>query len=133
MSYSAQKKGPEAPYRRARWPKATGPPQELEVWGAERPKLLVFLELVFLDLVISINKDGFLQTDLHTKPNTKNSLLLPSSCHPPAVTRGSVYGLVLRVNRNCSTQEAADLRYEELAARLRQREYPETIISAGRR
>ena len=49
----------------------------------------------------------------------------------PAVTRGSVYGLALRVNRNCSTAEAADLRYEELAARLRQREYPETVIAAG--
>jgi hypothetical protein len=88
-------------------------------------------EVVFLDLVISINKDGFLQTDLHTKPNAKNSLLLQSSCHPPSVTRASIYGLALRVNRNCSNPEAADLRYEELAARLRQREYPETVIAAG--
>ena len=75
-------------------------------------------EVIFLDLAISIDKDGFLQTKLNTKPNAKNSLLLPSSCHPPSVTRGSVYGLALRVNRNCSTQEAADLRYKELAARL---------------
>ena len=88
-------------------------------------------EVIFLDLVISIDKDGFLQTKLHTKPNAKNSLLLPSSCHPPSVTRGSVYGLALRVNRNCSTQEAADLRYKELAARLRQREYSEEVITAG--
>jgi hypothetical protein len=87
--------------------------------------------VVFLDLVITTDKDRFLQTDLFLKSNAKNSLLLPSSCHPPSVTRASVYGLALRVNRNCSTPEAADLRYEEVAARLRQREYAETVIEAG--
>ena len=88
-------------------------------------------EVVFLDLVITINSEGFLTTDLHTKPNAKNALLLPSSCHPPSVTRASVYGLALRINRNCSTPEAAERRYTELAAKLKQREYTDTVITSG--
>ena len=88
-------------------------------------------EVVFLDLVIKNNEEGFLVTDLHTKPNAKNSLLLPSSCHPPTVTRASVYGLALRINQNCSTPETAEKRYEELAARLKQHEYSDAVIKAG--
>ena len=88
-------------------------------------------EVVFLDLTISIDRQGYLQTDLYSKPNAKNSLLLPTSCHPPSVTRSSIYSLALRVNRNCSTQEATDLRYSELEARLKQRGYRQTIITAG--
>ncbi len=49
--------------------------------------------VVFLDLTITIDAQGFLQTDLYTKPNAKNSLLLPSSCHRLTVTRSSVYSL----------------------------------------
>ena len=37
--------------------------------------------VVFLDLTISIDENGYLQTDLYTKPNAKNGLLLPSSAH----------------------------------------------------
>jgi hypothetical protein len=60
-------------------------------------------KMVFLDLIITIDEEGFLRTDLHTKPNTKNKLLLPSSAHPPSVTRSSVYSLALRIRRICSS------------------------------
>ena len=46
-------------------------------------------KLNFLDMTIKIEK-GFLQTRLFVKENTKNVLLLPSSCHLPSVTRGTV-------------------------------------------
>jgi hypothetical protein len=88
-------------------------------------------KVIFLDLVISIDGEGYLQTDLHTKPNAKNTLLLPSSCHKPSVTRSSVFSLALRITRICSTPEAAQKRYEELAERLREREYSEAVITAG--
>ena len=87
--------------------------------------------VIFLDLIISIDSRGFLQTDLHIKPNAKNTLLLPSSCHRPSVVRSSVYSLALRITRICSSKEAADRRYEELAGRLREREYSEAVIEAG--
>ena len=56
--------------------------------------------VVYLDLVISLDTEGFIQTTLHRKPNTVNQLLLPSSAHPPHVTRSTVYSLGLRVKRN---------------------------------
>ena len=88
-------------------------------------------KVVFLDFEITIDSDGFLQTDFHTKPNAKNTLLLPSSIHKPSVTRSSVYSLALRINRICSSSEGAEKRYDELAAKLREREYREEVIQAG--
>jgi hypothetical protein len=88
-------------------------------------------KLVFLDLIITIDEQGFLRTDLHTKPNTKNRLLLPSSAHPPSATRSSVYSLALRIRRICSSEEAAEVRFGELAARLKERHYSEAVIQAG--
>ena len=87
--------------------------------------------VVFLDLTITIDHLGFLHTDLYTKPNAKNSLLLPSSCHRPTVTRSSVYSLALRIRRICSTEEAAEKQFQKLAERLRERQYSEAVISAG--
>ena len=87
--------------------------------------------VVFLDLTITIDRFGYLQTDLYMKPNTKNSLLLPSSCHRPTVTRSSVYSLALRIRRICSTEEAAERQFIKLAERLRERQYAEAVISAG--
>ena len=87
--------------------------------------------VVFLDLVITINSAGYLETDLYSKPNLKNCLLLPSSCHRPSVVRGIVYGLALRIRRICSTEERAEAQFKKLAERLRERDYSEAIISAG--
>lgn len=56
----------------------------------------------FLDTVISISEDGFLQTTLFTKPGKKCNYLLPSSCHPSHVTKNIPYSLALRLKRICS-------------------------------
>ena len=56
----------------------------------------------FLDLMVTIDDQGFLQTDIYYKLNVKNQLLLPSSCHPQRTTRNSVYSLGLRIRRNVS-------------------------------
>ena len=78
-------------------------------------------KVVYLDMIIWIDEEGFIQTDLYTKPNSKNALLLPSSAHKPSVTRSSVYSLALRVNRICSIPVLAEQRYKELAEKLRER------------
>ena len=64
--------------------------------------------VVFLDLTITFDDHGFLQTNLYRKLNANNSLLLPSSCHRPTFTRSLVYSLVLRIRRICSTEAAAE-------------------------
>ena len=122
----------------------------LGLWSGSRIELIEFLQtmnsvdgdikftseinwdenkLVFLDLTITIDENGYLQTDLYTKPNAKNGLLLPSSAHKPSVTRSSVYSLALRIIRICSQEEDKDKRLEELAAKLRMRD--DAVIEAG--
>ena len=47
----------------------------------------------FLDLSISIDDGGSIQTTLYTKPNLKVQYLLPSSCHPSHITKNIPYSL----------------------------------------
>ena len=47
------------------------------------------------------------------------------------MTRASVFSLALRITRICSKEEEADHRFQELATRLREREYSEAVISSG--
>ena len=85
----------------------------------------------FLDVTISIDDQGFLRTDLYTKPNTLNQLLLPTSAHPPSVTRGSVYSLAIRLRRICCTDELFELRASQLKQRLLERGYATETVDAG--
>ena len=84
-----------------------------------------------MNTTIFLDAKGYLQTDVYTKPHAKNSLLIPSSCHPPGVVRAIVYGLALMYVRICSTEEARERRLDMLAARLRQRSYSKAVIQAG--
>ena len=48
-------------------------------------------------------KDGFIETDLYTKPSNKHHYLSISSCHPQHTKRSIPYSLVLR--RICSNDD----------------------------
>jgi peptide-methionine (R)-S-oxide reductase len=50
----------------------------------------------FLDTSSSLSED-VLSTDLYSKPTDTNQYLLPSSCHPPHVTRSIPYNQALRI------------------------------------
>ena len=41
----------------------------------------------FLDLMVSVDKKGFIQTDLYRKETDCIQYLLPSSCHPAHITK----------------------------------------------
>ena len=58
--------------------------------------------VVFLDLIIWVDDSGYIQTDLHTKENAKNSYLLPHSNHPSHICKNIPYSLAYRIKRNCS-------------------------------
>ena len=87
--------------------------------------------IIFLDTVVYIDEEGYLQTSLYVKKNMKNCLLLPSSCHLPSVTSGTVYGLALRVRRIASVEVEAQKAFKELEEKLLRREYNRTIVMAG--
>jgi hypothetical protein len=59
----------------------------------------------FLDTSSSLS-EGELSTDLHSKPTDTNQYLLPSSCHPPHVTKSIPYSQALRIRRICSTNKS---------------------------
>ena len=84
--------------------------------------------VVFLDLVIKVDEDGFIQTDIHTKANSKNTYLLPKSNHPSHICANIPYSLAYRVKRNCSRPEMVEQRLEELKEKLLQRDYRQRII-----
>ena len=88
-------------------------------------------KIAFLDTMISIDSDGFLQTDIYHKPNTVNQLLSPRSAHPSFVTRSSVYSLALRLKRICSKEEWFEKAAKELEEKLRVRGYKKAVVEAG--
>jgi peptide-methionine (R)-S-oxide reductase len=59
----------------------------------------------FLDTSSSLS-EGELSTDLHSKPTDTNQYLLPSSWHPPHVTKSIPYSQALRIRRICSTNKS---------------------------
>ena len=59
----------------------------------------------FLDTSNSLS-EGVLSTDLYSKPTDTNQYLLPSSCHPPHVTKSIPYSQALRIRRICSTDKS---------------------------
>ena len=56
----------------------------------------------FLDMVIWIDHNGYLQTDLYQKPGKKCQYLIPTSAHPTPTTQGIPYSLAYRLRRICS-------------------------------
>ena len=86
----------------------------------------------FLDVRITIGADNKIHTTLYMKPNTKNQLLLPSSAHPPFVTKSSAYSLFLRLRRICSEEETFDEEADKLEARLQNRQYKKEVVRAAR-
>ena len=53
----------------------------------------------YLDITITINSQGYIETDLFTKPSLKNQLLLPYSAHPPFIPKNIVYSLAVGLVR----------------------------------
>ena len=85
----------------------------------------------YLDIPITINDQGYIETDLYTKPNLKNQLLLPYSAHPPFITKNIVYSLAVRLVRIVSDPAQREVRFKQLADRLRTRYHSPGGIKAG--
>ena len=80
---------------------------------------------------IYVYNDGFIQTDLFTKPNMKCQYLLPTSNHPDHVSKNIPYSLAYRLRRICSEEENFHLRLKELKQLLLERGYRHQVIEAA--
>ena len=78
-----------------------------------------------------MDEEGFVQTDLYRKPNTKNNYLLPSSAHPNHIFKNIPYSLAHRVVRACSRLEDRSERLEELAQLLLDRGYRRGVVRSA--
>ena len=67
---------------------------------------------------VSIDEEGFIQTDLYTKETAKVLYLLPSSSHPGHITKNIPYSLGYRLLRICSVPIQFLKRLEELLTRF---------------
>ena len=75
-----------------------------------------------LDLTLSF-VEGFIQTDIYSKPTDNHIYLLRNSAHPAHCSKAIPYGVATRVRRNCSTSEAFEKRSHEYQSYLINRGY----------
>ena len=85
-------------------------------------------KIEFLDLQISI-EEGKLETNLYIKPSNLQLYLDYFSNHPQHCKVGMVYSLALRIIERCSKQKDADVHFENLKEKLKEKNYPEQVIN----
>ena len=94
---------------------------------------LLHRSTAFLDILISL-KDGFLKTDIHTKPTDSHAYLPNSSCHPRHVVKNIPYSQFLRLRRLCADTEVFNARCDEMEGRfLRRGHHLKNVQEAGAR
>ena len=70
-----------------------------------------------LDLTLSL-VDGYIQTDIYSKPTDNHIYLLRNSAHPGHCSKAIPFGVATRVRRNCSSSEAFEKRCIEYQSYL---------------
>ena len=81
----------------------------------------------FLDISISL-ENGFLVTDVYTKPTDSHAYLHPRSCHPRHIIKNIPYSMFLRLRRLCSKEETFKKRCEEWTGYFLSRGYKKTAV-----
>ena len=82
----------------------------------------------FLDTVVSIDQNGYIQTDLYKKPTDTAAYLLPQSCHPGHITKNIPYSLAFRLKRICSQNTSFMAHLKSLNRDLLKRGYTQKIL-----
>ncbi|XP_056387100.1 uncharacterized protein LOC130282654 isoform X1 [Hyla sarda] len=82
----------------------------------------------FLDIQIQADANGFIQTNLHRKSTSANTVLHASSAHPTHLIRNIPIGQFLRARRLCSTEQDFEMQARDLEKRFRERGYSNRSI-----
>ena len=85
-------------------------------------------KLNVLDVTLHL-VDGFIQTDVYSKPTDSHLYLSPSSAHPKHVFKAIPFGVALRLRRNCSKDCFLNKRLKEYKGYLVDQGYPEELVS----
>ena len=73
--------------------------------------------------------NGFIQTDVYSKPTDSHLYLPPSSAHPKHVFKAIPFGVASRLRRNCSEDIFLNKRLEEYKGYLVDQGYPAELVS----
>jgi hypothetical protein len=91
---------------------------------------LVYSESKLSVLDVSLHLvDGFIQTDVYSKPTDSHLYLSPSSAHPKHVFKAIPFGVASRLRRNCSEDNFLAKRLEEYKGYLIDQGYPAELVS----
>ena len=90
---------------------------------------LVYSEssLDVLDLTLLL-QDGFISTDIYSKPTDSHLYLPYNSSHPDHCKKAIPYGVALRIRRNCSTNASFVKRCREYKSYLKQQNYNGNLV-----
>ena len=88
-------------------------------------------QIPFLDILLSF-ENGYLQTDLYSKPTDSHAYLHSLSCHPQHTINSLPFGLFLRLRRLCSTQDKFIKHSNELEGQLIARGHKQSTIEKAR-
>ena len=80
-----------------------------------------------LDLTLHLI-EGFIQTDVYSKPTDSHLYLPPSSAHPKHAFRAIPYGVATRLQRNCCQQSFLAERTTEYKGYLMNQGYPSKLV-----
>ncbi|XP_069582772.1 cytochrome P450 3A2-like [Ranitomeya imitator] len=88
-------------------------------------------QIDFLDIKLTVDSDGRLNTDVFRKATATNSFLVADSSHPPATIRGIPVGQFLRAKRICSNESNFEKQAIDLTRRFTERGYSKKMIRKG--
>ncbi|CAJ0940384.1 unnamed protein product [Ranitomeya imitator] len=116
----------------------TGPHDTLlrftEYLNSIRPELQFTLnsnpmQIPFLDTLVIREPNGFLATDIFSKPTDSNSLLHYQSCHPISTKHSLPRSQFKRVARIVSKPSLLPERLEEMSHKFMARNYPKSLLN----
>ncbi|XP_077134833.1 uncharacterized protein LOC143788815 [Ranitomeya variabilis] len=85
-------------------------------------------EVTFLDTKVLKDVNGYLSTDIYTKPTDCNSLLLYNSCHPKSIKNSLPRSQFKRVTRIVSDPPTRETRIWEMTQKFEARNYPSNLL-----
>ena len=84
-------------------------------------------QLNVLDLTMHLD-NGFIETDVYSKPTDSHLYLAPSSAHPSHCKNAIPFNVALRLKRNCSSPLFYERRKTEYASYLVQQGYSDKLV-----
>jgi hypothetical protein len=85
-------------------------------------------QISFLDILLKL-RNGFITTDVYSKPTDAHAYLHFSSCHPRHCVENIPFSQFLRIRRLCSEDEEFKHQCEAMKQNFKQRGYPDTVIN----